>query len=164
MPIISAIFASIFFFVIVPGALVWLALSVFDLYESNRRTRLYEEIIREMDEEIQRLEKLRKKKEQEWLDNYYKKQKERIDARKREEARFEHSRSYKSHKTNYSEPIQETALSKYYKLLGVPENSTKEQIRTAYRQLALKYHPDKNKSKEAESIMKQLNEALEMLR
>lgn len=37
-----------------------------------------------------------------------------------------------------------TALSKYYKLFGLPETATQAQIKRKYRQLAMRYHPDKN--------------------
>jgi curved DNA-binding protein len=52
----------------------------------------------------------------------------------------------------------------YYKVLGVDKNSTPEAIKKAYRQLALKYHPDRNKGdKEAEEKFKEINEAYAVL-
>jgi len=52
----------------------------------------------------------------------------------------------------------------YYKILGVPRNATQEEIQRAYRKLARKYHPDVNKSPEAEEKFKEINEAYEVLR
>jgi DnaJ-class molecular chaperone len=37
------------------------------------------------------------------------------------------------------------AGTKYYEILGVPKDATTQQIKKAFRQLALKFHPDKNK-------------------
>ncbi len=52
----------------------------------------------------------------------------------------------------------------YYKVLGVPENATQEEIKKAYRKLALKYHPDRNRgNKEAEEKFKEITEAYEVL-
>ena len=52
----------------------------------------------------------------------------------------------------------------YYKVLGVNKNATPEDIKKAYRQLALKYHPDRNKGdKEAEERFKEINEAYAVL-
>lgn len=51
----------------------------------------------------------------------------------------------------------------YYKILGVSKSATSDDIRKAYRKLALQYHPDRNKTKEAESKFKEINEAYEVL-
>jgi len=51
----------------------------------------------------------------------------------------------------------------YYEILGVPRNATQEEIKRAYRRLVLKYHPDRNKSKEAEEKFKEINEAYAVL-
>jgi len=52
----------------------------------------------------------------------------------------------------------------YYKILGVEKKASQEQIKMAYRKLAIKYHPDKNSGdKEAENRFKQINEAYEVL-
>ncbi len=52
----------------------------------------------------------------------------------------------------------------YYKILGVPRNASKEEIKKAYRKLALEYHPDKNKgNKSAEEKFKEITEAYAVL-
>ncbi|MCS7246300.1 MAG: DnaJ domain-containing protein [Thermomicrobium sp.] len=52
----------------------------------------------------------------------------------------------------------------YYKILGVPRDADQETIRKAYLRLARKYHPDVNKSPQAEEKFKEINEAYEVLR
>src|SRR6185295_17969174 len=51
----------------------------------------------------------------------------------------------------------------YYKLLGVSKNASDIEIKKAYRKLALDFHPDRNKSKEAETKFKEINKAYEVL-
>ncbi|MEA3288905.1 MAG: J domain-containing protein [Campylobacterota bacterium] len=50
-----------------------------------------------------------------------------------------------------------------YETLGVSENATAAEIKKAYRSLAKKYHPDMNKSPEAEEKFKEINAAYEVL-
>ncbi|MDE1827747.1 MAG: molecular chaperone DnaJ [Candidatus Micrarchaeota archaeon] len=51
----------------------------------------------------------------------------------------------------------------YYDVLGVPKNATGEQIKKAYRELAMKHHPDRNKEKDSEEKFKKINEAYAVL-
>lgn len=52
----------------------------------------------------------------------------------------------------------------YYSILGVSKQATEDDIKKAFRKLAVKYHPDKNPgNKEAEEKFKELNEAYEVL-
>ncbi len=51
----------------------------------------------------------------------------------------------------------------YYDILGVSKNASKEEIKKAYRKLALEHHPDRNKSSDASEKFKEINEAYEVL-
>ncbi len=51
----------------------------------------------------------------------------------------------------------------YYETLGVKRDATDAEIKSAYRKMARKFHPDVNKTKEAEEKFKEINEAYEVL-
>src|SRR5579872_3744879 len=52
----------------------------------------------------------------------------------------------------------------YYKILGVERSAAAEQIKTAYRRLARKFHPDVSKEPRAEERFKEVQEAYEVLK
>ncbi len=51
----------------------------------------------------------------------------------------------------------------YYDVLGIDRNATEGKIKTAFRKLAFKYHPDRNRENGAEEQFKEVNEAYEVL-
>lgn len=51
----------------------------------------------------------------------------------------------------------------YYKILGIPSGANEDEIKKAYRKMALKYHPDKNKEPNAEEKFKEIAEAYDVL-
>lgn len=56
-----------------------------------------------------------------------------------------------------------TSKRDYYDILGLEKSATSTQIKSAYRKLALKWHPDRNKETNAEAKFKEINEAYEIL-
>lgn len=53
--------------------------------------------------------------------------------------------------------------SDYYEILGVNKTASADEIKKAYRKLALQYHPDRNKTKEGEEKFKEVTKAYEVL-
>ncbi|KAI4570442.1 hypothetical protein MJT46_005959 [Ovis ammon polii x Ovis aries] len=55
------------------------------------------------------------------------------------------------------------ASKSYYDILGVPKSASERQVKKAFHKLAMKYHPDKNKSPDAEAKFREIAEAYETL-
>ena len=56
-----------------------------------------------------------------------------------------------------------TSKRDYYDVLGIPRDATEEDIKKAFRKLALEFHPDRNRSEGAEDRFKEVNEAYQVL-
>lgn len=58
---------------------------------------------------------------------------------------------------------EEPASLEYYEILGVPHTADTAEIKKAYYRLAMKFHPDKNDTPEAEEMFKKISEAYQVL-
>ncbi|MDL2310778.1 J domain-containing protein [Peptostreptococcaceae bacterium OttesenSCG-928-C18] len=72
---------------------------------------------------------------------------------------------YGGYNQGYANPLDDfkTKYKESCTILGVPENTDKYEVKTAYRKLAKKYHPDINKSPEATEMFQKVNSAYEFL-
>ena len=72
---------------------------------------------------------------------------------------------YKSRKSQKSETPQEiSTVSDAFDMLGLEDIATALQIKARYRELVLKYHPDKNSAPNAEEMIRKLTLAYELLK
>ena len=110
----------------------------------------------------QQQQKQQKQKKQEGEGETWKRKEEKEkqdEERKERKERREKKKEFQEFQ-EFQDPIRKI----YLEILGLTrlqDNITS--IKTAYRQLALQFHPDKNKSADAESKMKAFNEAYEFL-
>jgi len=129
------------------------------------RRRLFDEIRRQEEENKRRWKQREQEREQ--------REKEEYEKEKREEREW--NRYYRKQQKQYREQWDRIFeelynslgmhdLTKYYKVLDLDTNATLQQIKGRFRELVLKYHPDKCKNKKtAEKKFKKIVEAYEMI-
>jgi len=73
------------------------------------------------------------------------------------------TRDHTKEEKKFKEALGEGTLPDYYKILGVPQTATVNEIKSKYRQLAKKLHPDRSKSNKTADMMSEINKTYEVL-
>ena len=129
------------------------------------RRRLFDEIRRQEEENKRRWKQREQEREQREQEEYEKEKRE-----EREWNRY-YRKQQKQYREQWDRIFEELYnslgmhdLTKYYKVLDLDTNATLQQIKGRFRELVLKYHPDKCKNKKtAEKKFKKIVEAYEMI-
>lgn len=82
----------------------------------------------------------------------------------RKSAQQKEKRSKEKQQEQAAEKSKKGRKNQWHDVLGVKPNASPQEIKAAYRELSKKYHPDVNKSPEAEEQMKKINEAYSKLK
>ena len=71
--------------------------------------------------------------------------------------------SHHTHHTPHTHDPQKNQKRDFYEILGISKKASTEEIKKAYKQMALKYHPDRNKEENATELFKEISEAYSVL-
>ncbi len=132
------------------------------------RANMFDEKRRRQEEAERQRRKWKQEKEEEEKRQRRKRQREeRAWKRQEEEFRRQEKKFYEEWDRIFEELLNKLStpdIEKYYKILDLKTNVSLEQIKRRYRELVLKYHPDKCKNKKAaEKKFKKIVEAYEMI-
>ena len=79
------------------------------------------------------------------------------------EGDYSYDYGYDYQNYNDDSEITEKKITQSFKIFGLTRNSTIEQIKSKYRELSLKYHPDRNKNTDTTAKMSEINSAYEII-
>jgi len=99
---------------------------------------------------------------QDYKQDHEQKQDYKQDHEQKQDYKQDHEQKQDSGYENNKET--KSGLEKYYEILGLDSSANWKQVKAAHRRLAKKYHPDKNKSSDAESQFKKIQNAYEKLK
>jgi len=85
------------------------------------------------------------------------------EERERQERREHEERERQERTTKENQSNEFENLENPFEILGIPKNATQEEIKTRWRELSQKFHPDKEKAKFATELMKKINWAHDVL-
>ena len=85
------------------------------------------------------------------------------DLREEEKRWSEGDYDYNYQNYDDASEVNEKKITQSFQIFGLPHNSTMEQIKGKYRDLCLKYHPDKNKNTDTTTKMSEINSAYEII-
>tara|TARA_B100000686_G_scaffold129560_1_gene136704 strand:+ start:2462 stop:3250 length:789 start_codon:yes stop_codon:yes gene_type:complete len=96
--------------------------------------------------------------------NYYQEQRRQQEEQRRQQEEQRRQQEEQKQKSTSENNKRKSGLEKYYKILGLDSSADWKQVKAAHRRLAFKYHPDKNKSADAQSQFIKIQNAFEKLK
>ena len=140
-----------------------------------KRLRLLRKSIRwerEQMEQRSREQEQREREQKEAEDDEYERERkqwerERMEQRQREQEQYEQAQreqeQYEQAQREREKAKKRRQKGTHYDVLGVPEGASQKAIKDAYRKLSLKWHPDRNKSDDADKRFNKIVEAYDVL-
>ena len=115
--------------------------------------------VREFKNRAEDLGQQYKHKEKQYEEKQY--EEKQYEEKQYEEQQYEEQQYEEQSNSNTNE--NPNIYEKYFEVLGLKSHATWKEVRTAYRKLVLKAHPDKNKAPDAEENFKKIQDAYEKL-
>jgi hypothetical protein len=109
-----------------------------------------------------KINKYAPKKEKDPWDSFFEQLDQKLKSRLYEEIKKESNKNFYNPSQSQAKTTNDWRLP-YLKVLGLDASATNEQVKSTYRKLAMKWHPDRNKAANAEETFKKIKSAYESL-